>query len=82
MLNAAKALPRTERAEVAQALLATLDTADVSNDARNRPHQAAVHAGIASLDAGHGIPVPDGSLRDYMRERGQLATERVLHERA
>lgn len=80
MLNAAKALPRTERAEVAQALLATLDTADVSNDARNRPLQAAVHAGIASLDAGHGIPVPD--LRDYMRERGQLATERVLHERA
>ncbi|MFZ2964994.1 MAG: hypothetical protein WA006_09970 [Rhodoglobus sp.] len=77
VLDAAKALPRAERAEVAQELLATLGTADVSDEARLAALRAAVDAGIASLDAGKGIRVPAGGLRDYLRERGRLATERA-----
>lgn len=77
VLDAAKALPRAERAEVAQELLATLGTADVSDEARLAALRAAVDAGIASLDAGKGIHVPAGGLRDYLRERGRLASERA-----
>ena len=77
VLDAAKALPRAERAEVAQELLATLGTADVSDEARLTALRAAVDAGIASLDAGKGVHVPVGGLRDYLRERGRLATERA-----
>lgn len=77
VLDAAKTLPRAERAEVAQELLATLGTADVSEEARLAALRGAVDAGIASLDAGKGIRVPAGGLRDYLRERGRLATERA-----
>lgn len=77
VLDAAKALPRAERAEVAQELLATLGTADVSDEARLTALRAAVDTGIASLDAGKGIRIPAGGLRDYLRERGRLATERA-----
>ncbi|PJJ55377.1 hypothetical protein [Compostimonas suwonensis] len=77
VLDAAKALPRAERAEVAQELLSTLGTADVSDEARLTALRAAVDAGIASLDAGKGIRIPVGGLRGYLRERGRLATERA-----
>lgn len=77
VLDAAKALPRAERAEVTQELLATLGTADLSDDARLTVLRAAVGEGIASLDAGQGIHIPAGGLRDYLRERGRLATERA-----
>ena len=77
VLDAAKSLPRAERAEVAQELLATLGTADVSDEARLSALRAAVGAGVASLDAGKGIRIPAGGLRDYLRERGRLATERA-----
>ncbi len=77
VLNAAKALPRADRAKVAQELLATLGTADVSDETRLTALRATVDAGIASLDAGKGIHVPAGGLRDYLRERGRLATERA-----
>lgn len=76
VLDAAKALPREERAEVAQELLATLGSADVSDEARLAALRAAVDAGIASLDAGKGIRIPAVGLRDYLRERGRRATER------
>ena len=77
VLDAARALPREERAEVAQELLATLGTSDVSDEARLAALQAAVDAGIASLDAGKGIRIPAGGLREYLRGRGRLATERA-----
>lgn len=77
VLDAAKALPRAERAEVTQGLLATLGTADVRDEVRVATLRTAVDAGIDSLDAGKGIHIPAGGLRDYLRERGQLATERA-----
>jgi hypothetical protein len=77
LLREAKALPRQERAELTEALLHTLGTADVSDEARLTALRSAVDAGIASLDAGEGIHIPEGGLRDYLRERGRLATARA-----
>lgn len=77
VLDAAKSLPRAERAEVARELLATLGSGDTSDEARLAPLRAAVDAGTASLDAGKGIYIPADGLRGYLRERGQLATERA-----
>lgn len=77
VLDAAKALPRAERAEVARELLATLGSGDTSDEARLTTLRTAVDAGTASLDAGQGIHVPVDGLRDYLRERGRLATERA-----
>lgn len=77
LLETAKALPHQERAELTQELLATLDEHDVSDAARLDALRAAVDKGIASLDAGNGIEIPAGGLREYLRERGRLATERA-----
>lgn len=73
LLESAKALPLEERAELAQELLASLGTHDVRPEAM----RAAVAEGLASLDAGEGIEISAGVLREYLRERGRLATERV-----
>jgi hypothetical protein len=75
VVEVATALPRQDRAELAQALLATLGTADVPEQTRRAALNAAVEAGVASLDAGQGIRIPEGGLREYLRERGRLATE-------
>lgn len=74
VLDAAKALPRAERAEVARELLATLGTGDEPEEARFAALHAVVDAGIVSLDTGKGIRIPAGGVRDYLRERGRLAT--------
>lgn len=79
VLDAAKALSRAERAEVTQELLATLSTADVSDQVRRTALQAAIDAGTASLDAGKGIHIASGGLREYLRERGRLAAERAAN---
>jgi len=52
VLDAARALSRSERAEVAHELIATLETTDESDEARYAELRAAVEQGIASLDAG------------------------------
>lgn len=75
--DAAKALPRNERAVAAQDLLATLGATDVRDEVRTAVLRVAVDAGINSFDAGEGVPVPVGSLREYLRERGWLATARA-----
>jgi hypothetical protein len=77
VLDAAKALPRAERAEIAQELLATLGPADIPDEVRSAALRAAVDEGIASLDAGKGIPLPAESMREHLRKRGRLATERA-----
>lgn len=82
VLDAARALSREERAEVAEELLATLDATDDSEAARYAALRAAVDKGIDSLDAGRSVHIPVGGVRDFLRERGRLATERVAAKRA
>lgn len=82
VLDAARALSREERAEVAEELLATLDATDDSGAARYAALRAAVDKGIDSLDAGRSVQIPAGGVRDFLRERGRLATERVAAKRA
>lgn len=77
VLDAAKALPREQRAEVVQELIATLGTPEVADESRLTALRDAVDAGIASLDAGEGIRIPADGLREYLRERGRLATGRA-----
>jgi hypothetical protein len=77
VLETAKTLPREERAELAEQLLATLDTPDMSDAAGYAALREAVAAGLASLDAGKGVDIPEGGFRDFMRERARLASERL-----
>jgi hypothetical protein len=82
VLDAARALPREERAEVAEEMLATLDSVDDSNAARYAALQAAVDRGIASLDAGRTVKVQTGGVREFLQERGRLATQRAETKQA
>lgn len=82
VLQTAKALPREERAEVTQELLATLGERDVAESVRLDALLAAVNKGVTDLDAGHGIAVPADGVRDYLCERGRLATERAAAKTA
>lgn len=75
LLESAKALSRQERAELAQELLRTLGARDLDDAVRLEALRAAVSPGTASLDAGQGIRIPAGGLRDYLRERGRIATQ-------
>lgn len=76
VLASAKALPREERAEVAKELVATLDAHDAELVTETALRDA-VRKGTDDLDAGRGINVPRGGLREYLRTRGRLATERA-----
>ncbi len=82
VLEAARALSRSERAEVARELIATLETTDEFDEVRYAELRAAVDQGIASLDAGRGRRIAVDDLRDYLRERGRLATERAAAKSA
>jgi hypothetical protein len=77
VFEAARALPREQRAELTEQLIGTLGEQDVSDAARYAALKEAVAAGIASLDAGKGVDIPESGLRDFLRERGRLASERV-----
>lgn len=77
LLASAKALPLEERAELAQQLLASLASHDAADEVRLAALRAAVDESVASLDAGKGIEIPEGGLREYLRERGRVATERA-----
>lgn len=77
VLETAKALPREERAELTQELLATLGEHDVTESTRLDALRAAVDRGLADLDAGNRIEVSAGGVLDYLRERGRLATDRA-----
>ncbi len=80
VFQSALALKPDERVELAEALLATLDVADGSEEARYAALRAAVDKGLASLDAGEGTLVPAGELREFIRGLGREATERVARK--
>ncbi|MGB3375653.1 MAG: hypothetical protein WBA87_11020 [Microbacterium sp.] len=82
VLDAARALSRSERAEIAHELIATLETTDEFDDAGYAELRAAVDEGIASLDAGRSTRISVGELSDYLSERGRLATERAAAKSA
>lgn len=75
LLESAKALPREERAELAEGLIATLGTPDITDEARLVALRAAVDAAEASIAAGRVVRIPAGGLRDYIRSRGERAAE-------
>lgn len=77
ILETAKALSREERAELALGLLVTLGEHDVSESNRLEALRSAVDRGTSALDAGQGVDVGPGGVRDYLRARGRLATERA-----
>lgn len=82
VLEAARALPRSERAEVAQELIASLETTSEYDEARYAELRAAVDKGIASLDAGRSTRLSVDELEDYLSELGREATERVARRSA
>lgn len=57
--------------------MATLDEHDVPESAQTAPLRAAVNKGVADLEAGRDVVIPAGGPRDYLRERGRLAAERL-----
>lgn len=77
VLEIAKALPREERAELAEELLATLGDHNLPEGTRLAAVCAAVDKGVADLDAGNGIEMTPDGVRDYLRERGRQATARA-----
>ena len=78
MLEAARALPRDERAEISRELIGSLETTNEYDEARYAELRAAVDEGIASLDAGRGIELFVDERDDYLSERSRLAAERVV----
>lgn len=77
VLDAARALSRAERAEIARELIATLETTSESDKARYAELRTAVDQGIASLDAGRGTRLSVDDLGDFLRDLGREATERA-----
>lgn len=82
VLEAARALPRTERAEVAHELIATLEVTNEDHQRQYEELRAAVDLGLRELDRDEGIDVPAGSLGDYMRELRLTAIDRAVRRTA
>lgn len=82
VLEAARALSRSECAEVAHELIASLETTNEDDEARYAELKAAVNVGLEELDRGEGITIPGDSIGEYIRELGQIATERVARHTA
>lgn len=82
VLDAARALSRSERAEVAHELIATLETTNDSDEARYAELKAAVNVGLGQLDRDEGIKIPADSLDEYIRGLGEIATERAARRSA
>ncbi|MGB4779408.1 hypothetical protein [Microbacterium sp.] len=81
LLENAKLLPREERAELAESLLATLGAADSYGSARHESLRLAVQSGIDSYDVGRYEVVHADGLREYLREIGREAAEIVDSQR-
>ncbi|MGO1544844.1 MAG: hypothetical protein ACTHXA_10960 [Gulosibacter sp.] len=82
VLDAARALSRSERAEVAHVLITTLETTNETDEGRYAELKAAVNVGLEQLDSGEGIEIPADSLADYIHSLGQIATERAARRSA
>lgn len=76
VLDAARALSRADRAEIAHQLIASLETTNESDEARYSDLEAAVNLGLDQLDRNEGIEIPVDSLEDYVGELGQIAVRR------
>lgn len=82
VLEAARALPRSERAEVAQELIASLETTNEYDEARYVELRAAVTVGLDQIERGESIHIPAGKLSGYLDELSREATERVARKLA
>lgn len=82
VLDAARALSRSERAEIVNELIATLETTDDFDEAHYGELRSVIDQGISSLDAGRSRHISVDELGDYLRERGRLATERAAAKSA
>ncbi|MDJ1371412.1 hypothetical protein [Gulosibacter molinativorax] len=75
VLSAARTLSRSERAEVAHALIATLETTTDVDDTRYAELKAEVNVGLEELDRGEGIEIPAESLEEYLQGLGLIASD-------
>lgn len=82
VLDAARALPRAERAEIAQELIASLETTNEYDEARYAELKAAVQVGVDQIERGESIRIPVGELREYLHGLSCEATERVARKSA
>lgn len=82
VLDAARALSRSERAEIAHELIATLETTDEFDEARYADLKEAVAVGIEQIERGEVIHVPHAELDEYIRGLGREATDRVARKSA
>jgi hypothetical protein len=82
VFEAASTLPRQERAELAEKLVATLGTVDVAPQVRLAALRDAVDAAEASIAAGRCDHVTQDGLRDYLREIGREAKAIVNAQQA
>lgn len=79
VLDAARALPRAERAEIAQVLIASLETTSEYDEDRYVELKAAAKVGLDQLERGEGIPFAAGELSDYLHAVSREVAE--LHLR-
>lgn len=77
VLDAARALSRSERIEVVHELIETLADTEESEETRYAEFRAAVDKGITGLDAGRASRLSVDELEGYLSERSRLATERA-----
>lgn len=82
VLEAARALPRSERAEVAQEMIATLETTNEYDAARYAELRAAVAVGLDQIDRGESIRISASELGDYLDGLSREATERGARKSA
>ncbi|HET8928601.1 MAG TPA: hypothetical protein VFN24_12355 [Microbacterium sp.] len=77
VLESAKALSASERAEIAEELVLSMAATDVDDAVRHAALKAAIDVAVHSVDAGEGIRVPADGARDYIRALGREATRIV-----
>lgn len=80
VLDAARALPRSERAEIAQELIASLETTNEYDEARYIELKAAVQVGVDQIERGESTRIPASELREYLQGLSREATERVARK--
>lgn len=82
VLEAARALPRAQRAEIAQEMIASLETTNEYDEDRYDELKAAVQVGIDQIERGESIHIPAGELREYLHGLSREATEQVTRKSA
>jgi hypothetical protein len=82
VLEAARALPRAERAEIAHELIASLETANEYDEVRYAELKAAVQLGVDQIERGESIRIPAGELREFLHGLSSEATERIARKSA